>query len=221
MDAGRLQMGETPSGDVLVDALGRLSDLINTLQTQGLKLWLNQIQSITLTAGTADYSLGPSGTIMAVKPLRAVEGWFVAPDGQRRPLMPLALSDYYNLGNLTQEGAVNSFLVDKQLSNLVIRLWQVPDATAALGRVDLLLQTQAIATPELDETVSFPVEWFLALRWSLADELASGQPQLIIERCMAKAREYRAMLEGWDVEDASTRFQPNTLGGGLRGSRFR
>ena len=71
----------------------------------------------------------------------------------------------------------------------------------------------------LDETISFPVEWFLALRWGLADELSSGQPALIMDRCAGKATSYRLALEDWDVEDTPTRFQPDTLSYGAR-SRF-
>ena len=43
----------------------------------------------------------------------------------------------------------------------------------------------------------------------LADELATGQPQPIMQRCEAKANQYRQALEDWDVEDASTSFAPD------------
>lgn len=219
-DAGRLQTGADPSAEVLSDALGRLADLINTYQTQGLKLWLNSILSVPLVASTASYTLGPSGAIITSKPLRAPEGWYVSTDGNRRPLNPLAIRDYYALGNLTTEGAINSYLVDKQQSNLVVRLWPVPDtATAAGGTVELLIQQQAVAPSNLDEAIAFPVEWYMALRWGLADELATGQPAVIMDRCERKAREYRRLLEDWDVEDASVLIQPSIQMGGSR-SRF-
>jgi hypothetical protein len=220
-DAGRLQTGDTPSGEVYSDALSRLGDLINTWQTQGLKLWLNVIRSITPVAGTATYLLGPSGTTVTVKPLRVVGGWYVASGGARRSLTPLSWESYCGLGNLTSQGAVNSYFVDKQRLNLSIKLWQVPDTTAATGTVELLCQEQATAPISLDETVAFPVEWYLALRWGLADDLATGQPQLIMDRCERKAREYRTALEDWDVEDASTFFQPNAMMLSARASRFR
>jgi len=220
-DAGRLQIGDQPTGEVIADAMGRLTDLINTWQTQGIKLWLNQLQSITLVDGTASYTLGPAGAILTVKPTRVIEGWYVCADSTQRPLTALSWNEYQRLGNLTAEGAVNSYFVDKQLANLVVKFWPVPDATAALGTVKLLLQTQATAPTELDETISFPIEWFLALRWALADELATGQPLPIMERAQGKAEFYRRMLEDWDVEDASTRFQPDSIMSGLRPSRFR
>jgi len=70
------------------------------------------------------------------------------------------------------------------------------------------------------ETMNFPIEWRIALRWGLADELATGQPQAIMDRCQGRALAYRTMLEDWDVEDASTRFTADTRGYGFMG-RFR
>ena len=131
----------------------------------------------------------------------------------------LSWNEYYRLGNLTSSGVTNSFFVDKQATNLLVRLWPVPDTVTAAGTIELLIQGQALAPTELDETISFPIEWFMALRWLLADELSSGQPAVIMDRCAGKAAFYRQALEDWDVEDASTKFQPDALSYGQR-SRF-
>jgi len=88
----------------------------------------------------------------------------------------------------------------------------VPDTTAATGTVHLILQTQATNMGSLTDNDAFPVEWAMALRWGLADELATGQPQTIMARCEAKAKAYREALEDWDVEDADTRFKPDPRG---------
>ena len=62
----------------------------------------------------------------------------------------------------------------------------------------------------VNDQMNFPQEWFLALRWGFADEICTGQPQAIMDRCEKKATMYREALEDWDVEDTSTRFQPDT-----------
>lgn len=215
-DAGLLQQGATAPLELLQDGLNRLGDMVATWQTQGIKLWLNSIQPITLTAGTASYTLGPGGTILATKPTRVIEGWYVLAAGNRYPLNPLSWDEHQTLGNLTTQGALNSYFVDKQQANLVVKVWQVPDTQAATGTVELLIQRQADSPGTLTETVLFPVEWYLALRWGLADEFATGQPALIMERCERKATMYRKMLEDWDVEDTGMRFQPSGLMGGSR-----
>jgi len=220
-DAGRLAIGDQPTSAVLTDALGRLTDLINTLQTQGIKLWLNRLQSVTLVAGTSTYTLGPGGSIMDVKPLRVLEAWYVRPSGPRYPLNALSWNDYYRLGNIDAQGAVNSYFIDKQQSDLVVKFWQVPDTSAALGTVELLVQAQATTPETLTEDIAFPIEWYMALRWALADELATGQPAIIMDRCAGKAASYLEMLQNWDVEDVSSRWQPDPVLSGLRASRFR
>lgn len=217
-DAGRLQTGDDPSAEVYTDALGRLSDLIFTYQTQGLKLWLNSIRQVTLVANVATYALGPAGT--GDKPARVLEGWYARTDGNRRPLELYSWRDYQSLGTLTHVGDVTGFFPDKQQLNAVVKFWPVPSTTcAANGSVELLVQRQAVGPVQLTEAIGFPVEWYMALRWGLADELATGQPGLIMDRCERKAKMFREALEDWDVEDASTRFQPDSQM--IAPSRFR
>ena len=219
-DAGYLQEGQSCNGEQIVSGMRRLTDLINLWQTQGLKLWLNVDTPITLVAGTGTYTLGPAGTVAMVKPLRVVECWYADVNGIRRPLIPLSWNDYTRLSQITQTGALNSYFVDKQQANLSVFFWLIPDATAATGTAHLLTQVQVTNFISVTETMNFPIEWRIALRWGLADELATGQPQAIMDRCQGRALAYRTMLEDWDVEDASTRFTADTRGYGFMG-RFR
>jgi hypothetical protein len=81
--------------------------------------------------------------------------------------------------------------------------------TAATDVLHLVTQYQVTNFTGLTDTINFPNEWFMALRWGLADDISSGQPAAIMQRCMMKAEAYRIALENWDVEDASTMFQPD------------
>lgn len=219
-DAGLLQEGQVPSSEQYVMGMRKLLDIINLWQTQGLKLWLNQDRAISLTEGQGTYTLGPLGTVAMTKPLRVVDCYYMDPNGIRRPLIPMAWSDYTRLSQVNQKGQLNSYFVNKQQSVLSVFFWLLPDATAAQGQAHLVLQEQVQNFTNLTETVNFPIEWRIALRWGLADELATGQPQAIMDRCQQRAQAYRTMLEDWDVEDASTRFAPDSRGlystGGFR-----
>jgi hypothetical protein len=208
-DAGLLQIGESPDSEQIVMGMRKLTDLINLWQTQGLKLWLNVDTSITLTAGTGTYTLGPAGTVAMTRPLRVLDAYYLSSDLIRRPLVPLAWSEYVRLSQVTQTGQINSYFVDKQQSVLSVFFWQIPDSTAAAGTAHLLLQTQVTNFTGVTDTMNFPIEWRIALRWGLADELATGQPQAIMDRCQNRANTYRTTLEEWDVEDAPTRFAPD------------
>lgn len=210
--AGLLQEGQAPDSEQLVAGMRRLTDLINLEQTQGLKLWLNVDTEITLVAGTGTYDLGPAdlgGTVDMTKPLRAIEAYYLDSTNIRRPLIVLSWDDYFRLSQVNQTGAINSYFVNKKQFVLSVFFWLIPDATAATGTAHLLLQTQVTNFTSVTETMNFPVEWRIFLVWALADELATGQPQAIMDRCQQRAERYREMLENWDVEDAPTRFAPD------------
>ena len=209
IDAGILAEGDSPNSDQLARNIGRLNDLINLWQTQGLKLWLQEDTSVTLTAGTSLYSFGPSGTTVMAKPLRVTDAYYSDSNGIRRPVGLISRQEYNSLSQVTQTGEIVSVFVDKQIPNLVVRTWQVPDATAATGTLHLILQQQATNFVSITDDMDFPQEWALALRWGLADEISTGKPQVIMDRCTQRAQKFFDALEAWDVEDADTRFQPD------------
>lgn len=212
-DAGYLGKGQEPSSEDYAENLARLNEIVNLWQTQGIKLFLLQDLSVTLTAGTSTYTFGPAGTVVMTKPLRVVEAYYEDANGIRRPLTALAWADWVRLSQTTQEGQINSYFVDKQATQLNVSFWLTPDTTAATGTAHLIIQTQAGNYAALTDTSSFPLEWAIALRWGLADEISTGQPQVIMDRCERRARYYRGLLEDWDREDASVMFTPDRQGG--------
>jgi hypothetical protein len=208
-DAGLLQHGDSPDSEHYAEYGNRLVDLINLFQTQGLKLWLNQDLSIALTQGTSLYTLGLTGTLYMIKPTRVIQAYFNDVNGITRPLMMISRDEWSRLANRSQQGAINSVFVDKQQDYLGINLWMTPDANSALGTLHLIIQNQVTQFSGLTDTINFPTEWFMALRWGLADDIAGGQPEAIMARCAQKANTFRDALENWDVEDAATQFQPD------------
>lgn len=210
--AGLLQQGNMLDGEQIARGMRVMISLINLWQTQGLKLWLLQDVAITLVADTGLYTLGPSGTVVMTKPLRVLEAYHLDSSGVRRPLNPISWAEYVRLSQVTQSGTINSYHVDKQATTLNVFFWNPPDSTDATGTAHLLLQQQVTNFTNFNETVNFPAEWNLALIWGVADELCTGQPQAIMDRCAQRALAYRNALDDWDVEDADTRFAPEFHG---------
>ncbi|MBV5322725.1 MAG: hypothetical protein JZU60_02685 [Ilumatobacteraceae bacterium] len=209
-DAGLTQEGQIPNSEQIVMGMRKLTDIVNLFQTQGLKLWLMEDTAVSLVAGTGTYTFGPAGSMVMAKPPRVIDAYYEDANHIRRPLIPLAWNDYTRLSQINQQGQVNSYFVNKQQTQLSVFFWLIPDALAATGMAHLVLQKQVTNFITLTETLNFPIEWRIALRWALADELATGQPQAIMDRCQARATAYRLMLEDWDVEDAPTRFTPDS-----------
>ena len=210
VDAGYLQEGQDPNAEQFANYMNRLNDVINFEQTQGLKLWLQYNLPVTLVAGQQTYTFGPTGGIVMNKPMRVLDSSFYSDSNQiSRPLIPLSRDEFNRLSNPTQTGAINSFFVDKQQTQLAVSFWLVPDAQAATGSVTLLIQQQVTNLVSLTDTMNFPQEWFIFLRWALADDICTGQPKDIMDRCAGKYLFYREALEAWDVEDAATQFTPD------------
>lgn len=205
-NAGKLAKGASPSSEDMAENLNRLSDMINFEQTQGIKLWLQSDLSIPLVLSQALYTISPTGNVVMTKPTRVVDAYYQDSSSNRRPLIPMARADYIRLSNVVNTGAINSYYVDKQAASLNVYFWLAPDATAILGTAHLIIQQQATQIVSLTDTMVFPQEWFMWLQWGLADQISTGQPQAIMERCKEMAEKYRVALEDWDVEDAPTRF---------------
>jgi hypothetical protein len=208
-DAGIIGRTANPTSDQLADGLNRLNDLINLWQTQGIKLWLLADTSVTLVVGQKKYALAPSGDVVMTKPLKVIQAYYLSAELVRRPLSVLAWEEWLRLSQTSTQGAVNSYFVDKQATHLDVSLWPTPDSQAATGTVQLLLQHQVQNFVGLRADMNFPMEWAIALRWGLADDLATGQPQEIVERCERRATAFRQALDDWDVEDASVKFVPD------------
>ena len=213
-DAGLLQDGDDPTPEQYAKYTNRLNDVINFMETQGLKLWTQTDLSITLTAGVSNYTLGLAGTVVMTKPLRALQGYYLDSTGtDRRPIYPLSWDEWMRLSQITQTGQISQYFIDKQRALLSVYFWLVPDATAATGTAHLLIQQQVTNFTGVTDTMDFPPEWFMALRWGLAADICTGQPQSVISRCEGKAEIFRRNLEDWDVEDASTSFAPDQRAG--------
>lgn len=211
-NAGLLQEGDTPNPEQLVRGMRVLTRLINTWQTEGLKLWLNVDTPVPLLAGTQTYTLGPAGSVVMTRPMRVLDGYWLDPSDVKTPLVGLSWQQWTQLSPLTNEGALNSYFVNKQQLTLDVSFYQTPDAVAAAGVAHVILQIQVAQFTNLTEEMNFPIEWGLALTWGVADELATGQPSAVIERCAGKAMQYKTTLENWDVEDVGTSFAPDSRG---------
>lgn len=204
-DAGLLKKGSDPSSEDYAENMGRLNDLANVWQTQGLKLWLNDDVTVPLVANQALYVFGALGT----KPLRVIQGYYEDSNDVRRPLIPISRDEYVRLSQVTQTGQLNSYFVDKTRNSMDVYFWLTPDSTAATGAAHLIQQVQQTQVTQLTDLMDFPIEWFMALRWGLAEEISVGQPAQIVQMCQMNAAKYFTVLNDWDVEDPATFFQPD------------
>lgn len=213
-DCGKLQRGVSPNSSQVAEGYRKLTDIINYEQTQGQKLWLLYDLAVTVPAATDTVTFGPSGTVVMAKPTRVIDAWILDVNLSKTPLNALAKTDWDLLPTNVDQGTINSYYVNKQAQFLSVQFWPTP--LAATDAV-LVIQRQVTNFTNVVETMNFPVEWRIFLRWALADEYATGQPPAIQAKCTANAERYRAALEDWDVEDPSVIFGFDTTRGANAG----
>lgn len=219
-EAQLIEKGANPNSEDYTIHLSRLNQMVQLWMTQGLKLFLWKDIAVTLVASQQVYAVTSTFVNMNTNPQQMREGYYLYPSGSQYPLIPYSWNEWNTLSTRSQIGQPTNFFVDKQATAFNVSLWPVPSATAALGTVHLLVRQRAPQMLQLNEQTIFPTEWFLPLVWGLADEICIGQPAEIIQRCTAKSLVYRELLEGFDVEDTGTQFQPDPRMG-YHLSRFR
>lgn len=207
-DAGLLSEGDTPNSQQFADCGRRLQDMIQLWMTRGIKLFLNREINFPIVAGQNLYTLGPTGTVvLPSRVTQVLEANVVTPQGIRRPLVPMAWEEWMRLSQIDgSDSTISSYFVDKQVQYARFFVWNTPDVSEALNTLQLHVRVAAEDMENLYDEVQFPAEWRIALRWGLADEICTGQPQTIMARCSIRATQYLEELEGWDVEDSPTTF---------------
>jgi len=220
-NAGIIGVGQSLDSESLSDYLLRYNDLINLWQTQGLKLWTRQDLSIPLVLGQGAYNLGIGQNVPMVKPLRVCESYIlVTSGGTKRPVQQISWEEWSRLSQVNQQGQINQIFVNHQRDYLNVNTWQLPDSSEVLNTLHLVIQGQVGNAVSLLDTVDFPVEWIMGLKWGLADEICTGQPSSIVARCQQRAQAYREALEGWDTEGVPITFSPDPQGQ-YSGGKFR
>jgi len=210
---GALTENQTPSAAQMKDAANALNMIIKEWQTDGLQLWLIQAITVTLTAAKASYTIGAGGDVNVDRPTKIYEA-FIRDGTNDTPLTPVSRQEYWSLGDKTQTGTPNSFYYEPQLDLGVLYLYVVPDTNAATKTIELKAHRQIQDMDAATDSFDFPMEWFRALKFALAADL--GIDYATPERHMRRLEKYAAMafdkVSGWDVEQASVSFMPETRG---------
>lgn len=201
------------------DGMDRLNDILNFLQTQGMKLFLDLEQAVTLVLDQQKYSLMPGGDVSIAKPLEVKQASYWDASDNSRDVDVISRQEWSMLSNRTASGSVNQVYAETLYDRINLYVWNIPDTTAATGTLKLVLRTQVTDLTAIGDTLLLPPEWALPLRWMLAEELSTGMPESVQNRCKRNAAMYKVALEDWDVENTETTFQPDTRYS--TGSRFR
>lgn len=211
-----LELGVTPDSTTLTQANQNLNIMLKAWQTDGLKLWTVNELIIPYTAGKTVYTIGESGAdIINPRPLKVVYAFLrnnTTPTPIDIPMTIMAKTDYLMLGGKFSQGVTNTIFYDPLIPNGSLSVYLTPDtATVTNYTLHLIYQRQIQDMVSSTDNFDLPQEWSQAIVWCLAAELCEEYdvPESKIQRITMRADKYKNDLIDWDVEHASTFFQPD------------
>lgn len=206
-------IGETPEAEDVTNCAQALNIMVKAWQIDGYKLWAVKDISIPLVAATASYQIGDTatgtGAVVTNRPMRIQDAYIRNASGNDTNLLQISRQEYDILGVKTTPGIPNQFFYDLQLTNGVLQVYPVP--TDALSTIHLVVQKPLADFNLSTDNPDFPQEWYQALKWGLAAEIAMeyGTIERKITRIEQKAMLFKEQLNNWTQEEASVFFSPN------------
>ena len=167
---GAIATGETPSAAEAADGLTALNDVLETWSTEKLAVWQQAVLPFTATAGVGAYTIGPSGDFVTPRPVRILS-LYSSIDGVDYPAREWPYTQWQAVGvKGTGSTWPERYAYVNDFPDGRLFLWPVP-ATAL--QLQIGIQTELTAAPNLATVLSYPPGYARALHWALAAELSS------------------------------------------------
>ena len=198
---------EMRSGYDLKTARRSLNLLTLEWQNRGLNLFTIDSGTLSITAGTATYTM-PSDTIDLIEhQVRTGTGTSQTDTALER----ISVSTYAPQTNKNTQGRPTQIFVQRLPTSTTVTLWPVPDATTPYTLVYYRLKGIDGLSSGIGSTVTtVPPRFVPALVSGLAYYIAMKKPQ-VADRAVALKQEYEFQFNlaaGEDEERASVRFVP-------------
>lgn len=203
-----LDQASTANATDLANCGQALNLLMKQWADNGAPLWAVQWIQVPMVTGTSSYTIGPTGTtVLSYRPTRVISAFLrnnlTALD---KTVEVVSRSAYELLGNKASLGIVNQVYYDSQLANGVLYCYNVPGDS----NYTLWLSVQRPIQDITAGTQNFevPQEWFLSLKWSLAEEVALeyGVDQQTLQYVTQKAAHFKQKAFDWQQEETSVYF---------------
>lgn len=214
---GVLEEGAQPTAQAIENASMVLNMMLKDWMTDGIKLWTIHEMVIPLVNNQTSYTIGPASgnDVIADKPLRLIQSFLrnisVSPPVDL-PMTIISEQEYNILGAKKNTGTINTVFYKPYLNHGELKVFLTPNQNTVQNyelHINVQKPIQDITTA--NQTFDFPSEWFQCLRWGLAAELV-GDYGLPLDKAAAfitRSEQYKERLMAWDIEWASTFFQPD------------
>lgn len=163
---GVLESGATPTTNEYSDGLVALNAMLGMWRNDGLLCYAQQTESLTLSASTASYTIGPSGTLNTTRPLEILAAWI---EGYP-PMRILTAEEYASILVKTQTADRPECVhYEPTMSTGTLYVYPVPNATLTLKLLTWVMVADFAAT---SDTVTLPPGWDEAIDSNLGVHMA-------------------------------------------------
>lgn len=210
---GTYASGETVSADESADGLTALNSMVESMANEGLLIYTQTLNAITLSSGTAAYTVGPSGGTVTARPVKVLESSYIVYGGISYPLEILTINDYNDIPQKTGNGSVPSYLyVLPSMPDITVTAYPTPGATMTLN----LWSNKVLQSfTSLTDVVSLPPGYDRMLAYNLAVELAPEYKINANPSVLSIAVHSRRVLKRTNTKPPLLRL-PATLAGSVR-----
>ena len=214
---GVLEEGAQPTAQAIESASLVLNMMLKDWMTDGIKLWTTHEIILPLVNNQTTYTIGPDAgnDLVDDKPLRLIQSFLrnisVTPNVDL-PMTIISEQEYNILGAKKNTGTINTVFYKPYLNYGQVKVFLTPNqSTVDDYELHMNVQKPIQDITGANQTFDFPQEWYQCLRWGLASELAAdyGVPLDRLAGVIQRAEQYKQRLMAWDVEYASTFFQPD------------
>lgn len=190
--------GETIEAEYQATCITTLKLMARAWAIKGVRLFLNETQTVTFVDGTATYTLSP-------RSLECYAAWRrtgTGSDINDTPIQILTRQEYEQLPNKATAGAPFAVYLNRQRTSTTASFYPVPDAAVVsdtgLGR--LLIKRQIEDVTAAAEDMEVPAEWIPAVTYNLAIWVAPKFNKTPSREVMAIAAETFGDIDGQDRE---------------------
>ncbi len=141
--------------------------LLGRWSSEGVNLWMVNLQTIPLIAGQAEYTLPANNIVM-------LDTYIETDDGSGPPIdrliLPISRTEYASYPNKEQQGFPTTYWQNRLISSTVT-LWPVPDGTQTSLKFYQVCQIDDAEFTN-GQTVNIPVYFLEAFAYGVAQRLA-------------------------------------------------
>ncbi|MAH48682.1 hypothetical protein CMI37_22845 [Candidatus Pacearchaeota archaeon] len=205
---GAIATGETPEASERADALEALNIMVKAWQAEGLVLWLQDRETVTLVVDQESYLFGIGGVnFTTAAPLEIIEARYHSADSDTEmPMIKWSRQEYFDQPLKSATGIPTQFYYEPLLTTGTFFIWPVL-GTSSDDDIRVTARTTVEDFDSLANDPDLPAEWLRALIFNLAVDVypeywRKDPPQTLL----LKAEQYRNTLMNFDREDTYIEF---------------